>query len=492
MDRCLSAYKLATRTLKGRLIAPYQRDGVHWLLRRELSQTPPGGFLCDEMGLGKTVQMISTLLGNPKNKTLIIVPKSIVQQWVEEIDHFAPDLRVKVHDGPKRSTDPADFEEFDVVVAPYSLLVPRTNDTTTVLHNIKWDRVILDEGHEIRNKKSKIHKSVCLLKSEIRWVLSGTPVYNSIRDFVALCNFLGFSQNYVLALTTSLKQELILRRTKEDVAEYNIRLKLPPCDFENVELDMNEDEKDMYRDAFLTAQEAVRDIFKNASSLAHHSMEILEHFLRCRQSMTHPQIYLNGIAKKNKEDPEFWDLGCAKFDYLLKSVLSHPSEKSLIFSQFVSEMEMLSELFRENGIEVFRIEGSVSKENREIAIKQFKKTTKHCVFLIQIKAGGQGLNLQEATRVYITSPSWNPATELQAIGRSHRTGQSKKVVVRKLIYSGFDDVPSIEHSIMALQGTKSIVCAEVLNDERILQKLPTNLKNKNNISIRDLKKIFHI
>ena len=136
---------------------------------------------------------------------------------------------------------------------------------------------------------------------------------------------------------------------------------------------------------------------------------------------------------------------------------------------------------------VFRIDGSVAKEDRIRQINGFKKAESG-VFLIQIKAGGQGLNLQEATRVYITSPAWNPATELQAIGRSHRTGQTKKVVVKKLIYAGQEDVPSIEQSIMALQGHKSEVCAEVLNDPRLLKQIPT--KAKGNITIQDIKKLF--
>ena len=112
------------------------------------------------------------------------------------------------------------------------------------------------------------------------------------------------------------------------------------------------------------------------------------------------------------------------------------------------------------------------------------------MFLIQIKAGGQGLNIQEATRVYITSPSWNPATELQAIARSHRTGQTQKVVVRKLMYGGSEDVPSVEHSIMNLQGHKAAVSAQVLNDDRLSKVIPTKVKK--GITVRDLRKIFQV
>jgi hypothetical protein len=136
---------------------------------------------------------------------------------------------------------------------------------------------------------------------------------------------------------------------------------------------------------------------------------------------------------------------------------------------------------------VFRIDGSVEQVNRVDRIARFKQAQTG-VFIIQIKAGGQGLNLQEATRVYITSPSWNPATEMQAIARSHRTGQTKRVVVRKLVYKGVEELPSIEESIMELQKHKAVVCAQVLNDPRLASQIPET----RSISARDLKKIFDV
>jgi SNF2 family DNA or RNA helicase len=131
----------------------------------------------------------------------------------------------------------------------------------------------------------------------------------------------------------------------------------------------------------------------------------------------------------------------------------------------------------------------VERELRNTRIKNFQTSKGGSVFLIQIKAGGQGLNLQEATRVYITTPSWNPATEMQAIARSHRTGQTQKVVVRKLVYTGTEELPSIEETMMALQNHKSTVCAEVLNDPRLATQIPVASKN---VSIRDIKKIFRV
>jgi SNF2 family DNA or RNA helicase len=130
---------------------------------------------------------------------------------------------------------------------------------------------------------------------------------------------------------------------------------------------------------------------------------------------------------------------------------------------------------------IFRIDGSTESKDNEIA--GFKAHEGGCVFLIQIKAGGQGLNLQEASRVYITSPAWNPATELQAISRSHRKGQTKQVIIKKLVYVSFSDVPSIDESIVELQNHKSVVCAEVLNDPRLSEQLPKMKKAPNMVKV---------
>lgn len=488
--RASEAYKLATKTLKGRLIAPYQREGVSWLLLREFAETgPKGGFLCDEMGLGKTVQIISTILGNPGKRTLIVVPKSIVTQWSEELENFAPGLKVMIHDGPDRTRDSTEFLKYHVVIAPYSVLVEKgkPKGEPTVLHRIQWGRVILDEGHEIRNQKTKLSTNVRNLTSEIRWVLSGTPVYNSIADFVTLCGFIGINRSIVQGMTARIKDSYVLRRTKEDVAKFNIRLELPPCDFENLELEMYPEERNLYSDVWHKCANIVKEIFKHSNNVSMHTMHILECLLRCRQAMIHPQLYLNGQTKKDGDDPEFWEGRSKKMETLLELLQSHPTEKSLIFCQFVGEMDIVHEMAAQAGITVFRIDGSVSKEMRNQQIKNFRSCVTQCIFIIQIKAGGQGLNLQEATRVYITSPSWNPATELQAIGRAHRTGQTKKVYVRKLIYAGEENLPSIEQSIMALQGHKAVTCAQVLNDPRLAKQIPAT---KTTISIKTLQKIF--
>ena len=475
-------YNRAKDNLNGRLFAPYQREGVLWMLTME-NQTsgPKGGFLCDEMGLGKTVQMVSTMLGNPKRRTLIVVPKSIITQWVNEIKKFAPNLSVGVFDGPKRSL--VDILDYDIVITPYSLL--STNEQAP-FHMYWWDRIILDEAHEIRNKSSKLFKSVCKIKSDIKWIVTGTPVFNSMNDFVSLCAFLGIEKPLVQGMTNKIKDIYILRRTKDDLAKINTRLELPPCYFENVELEMFPDERQLYEFVFKDAQDTIKDAFKHAISLNSKNMVILECLLRARQCMIWPQMYLDGIAKQNGTQPEHWIGRSNKMETLFNMIKSHPDEKTLVFCQFKGEMDYIQKNLEGP---TFRIDGSVPKEERDNQVTAFKRAPPGAVFIIQIKSGGQGLNLQEATRVYITGPSWNPATELQAVGRSHRTGQTKPVYVKKLIYKETDTFVSVEEEMMALQGHKSIVCSKVLNDERIEKQIPVK-RTTEKISILDIKKIF--
>ena len=478
-------YTLATKTLNGRLFVPYQCDGVRWMLSMEGQESgPKGGFLCDEMGLGKTVQLISTILGNPQHRTLIIVPKSIITQWHEEIQKFAPNLIVNIYDGADRKV----CQNADITIAPYTLLTVKGAEggAPTPLHYTKWGRIILDEAHEIRNKSSKLFKSVCRLKTDIKWIVTGTPVFNSMEDFVSLCLFLGLSKSSAQGMTKQIKDIYILRRTKDDLAKINERLRLPHCHFENVELDMFPEEKSLYECVFLEAQDTIKEAFKHAQSINSKNMLILECLLRARQCMIHPPMYLNGIAKKDGTVPVKWEGRSNKMETLFRLLKEHPDEKSLVFCQFKGEMNYIQSQL---DCPVFRIDGSVPKDERVRQIEGFKKIQGGAVFIIQIKSGGQGLNLQEATRVYITAPSWNPATELQAIGRAHRTGQTQVVHVKKLIYKECPRFVSVEQEILALQGHKSIVCSEVLNDERVKTQIPVN-RTTAKISIMDIKNIF--
>ena len=479
-DQIISAFKRGTSQLQGRLINPYQRDGVLWLLSREFAQSRKGGFLCDEMGLGKTVELITLILANPKARTLVVVPVSVLEQWKTEIEKFAPNLRVFVHHGANRETDSRNIPEFDVFLTTYSLM--RLQEIEQIVpFRYLWDRVILDEGHEIRSHKSKTNKNMNLISTEIKWVVTGTPIFNNIKDFVTLCGWIGIHKADVQANIKTIRKKFVLRRTKEDVAVFNKRLELPPCEVKNVELALSPEESVLYSTIYTECKNRVHEIIRSGIHNGMKAMLILECFLRVRQVLTHPFVYLSGT-----DDPTPWEHSCTKMDYLIDSLVQHNKENSIVFCQFITEMNIIQSELSEKGLKCFRIDGSVSQEARVHQINMFRKQPS--VIVIQIKAGGVGLNLQEATRVYITSPAWNPATELQAIGRAHRTGQTRKVTVERLYYTGTDDLPSIEESIMQLQEHKNAVTSEVLNDPRILAKYPK--QTKNTMNIKTLSKIF--
>ena len=478
---------MASKLLKTRLISPYQHDGVKWMTAREIAPNYPGGFLCDEMGLGKTVQIIATMLINPRPKTLILVPKSIVGQWVSEIKRFAPSLTVHTYSGTKRTMPDEDDPFPNIIIAPYSVMPRKVDEKPCPLTAVDWDRVILDEGHEIRNPKSKTYVACKSLRTDIHWILTGTPVFNSMRDFVTLAAWLGMPREYVQGYTEDVRKQYVLRRTKVDLAQHNKRLELPKCDFENLELEMYPEERELYSEVFGYGQDVVRSISKLAN-VNHRQMELLEALLRVRQVLCFPQLYLDGMAKKEESDPVLWEGRSKKMETLTELIQTHPKEKSLVFCQFTGEMNEIHKRLADIEVPVLRIDGSVTGENRDKCIAEFKTGPANAVLLIQIKAGGVGLNLQEATRVYITTPSWNPATELQAIGRAHRTGQVREVTVRRLVYTGDDSLPSVEMSIMNLQEGKAKICAEILNDPRLESVIPNIPKTK--INVQTLKKIF--
>jgi SNF2 family DNA or RNA helicase len=250
---------------------------------------------------------------------------------------------------------------------------------------------------------------------------------------------------------------------------------------------MYPEEKALYAHVFSEAQEMIREMMKRAKvhgDSTMYNMDILECFLRARQAMVWPQLYIDGMAKKTGEEMDAWSGRSKKMETLFELIKRHPDEKTLVFCQFKGEMNYIQENLK---CPVFRIDGTCTKERRESQLAEFNRAPQNSVFLIQVKAGGQGLNIQSASRVYITSPSWNPGTELQAIGRCHRTGQTREVHVKKLVYKGDETHPSVDESIVALQVNKSQEYAEVLGDDSLKTQLPGKSEG---LSISEIRNIF--
>ena len=335
----------------------------------------------------------------------------------------------------------------------------------TPVHAVHWDRIVIDEAHLLRNNKSKIYQSCMLLKSDIKWALTATPVMNRMTDFVHLMQWFNVSQFLCQTEKESVTNYFIMRRTKEDVASYNNELKLPECkiDVHYIPFETRS-EADLYLDVFARERKKVLNSSNKTVT------DLLEHLLRIRQLSIHPQLYYDGIAKKNKQTSEKWTSSVTKVNKLLEGLKKQPEkEKTLVFCQFIKEMDIYQNELTNNGYIVRRLDGSMNMEDRNIAVQEFTMLPEITVFLIQIATGGQGINLQIANHIHIMSPSWNPAIEYQAIGRAHRTGQTKRVHVTKYVISSGDEyTPFVEENMICLQQKKKGIISSILKDDRIL------------------------
>lgn len=208
------------RDFHGRLIKPYQTSAVRWMLKRELSERyARGGLLADEMGVGKTVQMLATIAGNPGNRpTLIVCPKSIVTQWVDACQRFLRLTPLVLSAAQSKKIEPQEIAKHRIIVAPYSVLMTDNRNASTVhspLIAFPYHRVVLDEAHMVKNRKTKLYKGCISLKAGIRWALTGTPVTRKPKDFLTIMGYLGVESRDIQFL----RDVFTLRRTLEDVAK---------------------------------------------------------------------------------------------------------------------------------------------------------------------------------------------------------------------------------------------------------------------------------
>lgn len=489
-------YNTAMSLINTSLIEPYQPEGVRWMLRRETEtlrlfeeDMPMGGILADEVGLGKTILSICVMLGNMLKKTLIILPKSLVCQWESQIKKFAPSMRVFVL-----------YNKKDVIVEDGVYLISQSmlNCRNTVVgsspvHNVEWDRVIIDEAHMLRNCKSKMYEACCLLKSRIRWALTATPVMNRMTDFVNIMKWIGVSQFLCQGEKDAITTTFILRRTKDDVKIHNKNLNMMDCNVQIKYIPFSSvDEATFYMRVFTTERKKIKNAQNNNTT------DLLEHLLRVRQLCIHPQLYLDGMSRKTGTSFGTWDYGSStKVNALLQSMKEQPKkDKSLVFCQFVKEMDIYMKILSSEGYNCVRLDGTMSMAERDGAVKQFKTDPSINVFIIQINTGGQGINLQVANRIYIMSPNWNPAIEYQAIGRAHRTGQRKHVFVTKFcISSGDPKMPFIEENIIKLQERKKEIIANILKDPRIVNDGTIHLQSTSlgsGLTSQDVRLLFNI
>jgi SNF2 family DNA or RNA helicase len=467
---------------KGVVLHSYQVQGVKWMMR--LEQASSGGVLADDPGLGKTLQTLSLVVSSPLGTTtLIIVPKSILGQWETAAKKLVGKKRVYVYWGPNR--DRSRFKKAKAVITTYDIA-----RTDLHLSRLRWFRIVLDEAHIIKNRSTKTAKVIMGFTSQLRWGLTGTPVHNNKGDLENLFRFvkgLPSDSRAPIGLEQTTQTHL-LRRIKEVV----LKGKIPNVTITSEVVDFNTDEeKKFYQKVERNVKAEFKQLADQCLTASQENVIKFELLLRLRQAAQHPQLVLSGFSRKYKRPMDKWEGVSCKHAALIDFIKSHPSEGSLVFCQFTEEMDILEKLLYENGLASNRLDGSVSASDREdmlresskpmadlsmlskngpcfppAAIRLIAEFTRPKVFLIQIRAGGVGLNLQAYSRVYLTSPDWNPCNEIQAIARSHRLGQRVPVIVKKLVLRNGEE-STIDDRICKIQMVKRNIMADILNEDAL-------------------------
>lgn len=467
-------------TLRG-----YQREGLGWL--NFLQQFGFGGCLADDMGLGKTVQVLALLesrriarehanngASKPRKKkaravesngrldpSLVVVPKSLVFNWIQEAARFTPRLRVLDHTGMGRLRTFDHFDDYDLIITTYGTL----RRDAIQFKDVQFDYVILDEAQAIKNANTESAKAARLLRGNHRLAMSGTPIENHLGELWSLFQFLNpgllgaasvFKLNtsaarnpdeQVRVLLAKALRPFILRRTKQQVAS-DLPTKTEQtiyCEMEPVQRKLYDELRDHYRRSLLGLIE--REGIKKSK------IQILEALLRLRQAACHPGL----IDKARKHEPS------AKLDVLLPqlSEVLDEGHKALVFSQFTSFLAIVRDRLDRDGIVYEYLDGKT--RDRQTRVERFQNDADCRLFLISLKAGGLGLNLTAAEYVFLLDPWWNPAVEAQAIDRAHRIGQSQKVFAYRLIARD-----TVEEKVLELQATKRELADAIINADNSL------------------------
>lgn len=483
-------------------LRPYQHKGFCWLL--SLAGSRLGGCLADDMGLGKTLQAIALLqhfhllrkkekpdqVLNQKPKpagqlslfeedsqpqsaspeyppSLVVVPASLLHNWQNELKRFTPGQKVYLHSGDKRmKTRDLDIflGRYDVVLTTYGTL----RMDIEALESCSFCHFILDESQYVKNPDSATYKAVMRIRAMHRLALTGTPVENSLMDLWTQMNIVNegllgsrkaFRKAYVEPLSMNNKDKeaallkiirrFLLRRTKGEVAP-----ELPPLTEETVYCDMSEQQSDVY----IVEKNKLRNILLSGDSPADSpnlAFMALQGLTRLRLLANHPKLLDSSYPGDS-----------GKFEQVIMCLetLRSGDHKVLVFSSFVKHLRLLSGYFDLKGWKYAWLTGETAIRDREKEVDRYMQNPDVNCFFISMKAGGVGLNLTAADYVLILDPWWNPAVEDQAVGRSHRIGQNRHVIVYRFISSG-----TIEEKIRCLQDSKSKLAETFISSSNPLQ-----------------------
>lgn len=453
----------------------YQKEGYNWL--HFLEEFQWGGCLADDMGLGKTLQVLSFLQREKERQeqpitNLIVSPTSLMFNWENEVKKFCPNLTFYRHHGPYRSREKEDlqaFAQYDLIITSYGIL---TSDVT-LFKDFRFHYAVLDESQAIKNPTTKRYKAARLLNAKNRIAITGTPIENNTFDLYAQMNFLNpgmlgsmefFRQEFAnpidkqgdelkVAALKKIVYPFVLRRTKEMVAT-----ELPEKTETVLFCEMAEAQRKVYnafRDSYRTKILSKID----ESGMERAGMYILEGLMKLRQICDSPAIL---------KDSEDYGGDSIKLKELLNYIKTKTGEhKILVFSQFLGMLALIRAGLEKFQIDYSYFDGSTSPSQRKVAIQNFQEEESCRVFLISLKAGSLGLNLTAADYVFLVDPWWNPAVEQQAIDRTHRIGQTKKVFAYKMICTD-----TVEEKILKLQEKKKALAADLISTEKsFLKKL---------------------
>jgi|GEM_PF-5236177 SNF2 family DNA or RNA helicase len=447
-------------------LRPYQQKGFEWF--NLMAEINAGTLLADDMGLGKTLQAITSmahwLKENPKSKFLIIAPASLIYNWKSEFEKFAPGLKLFIFHGADRDIHNFIKNDNQVLITSYALV---RNDNS-IFCTIHWEAIVLDESHNIKNYTSQQTQAVLKLNGKRRIILNGTPVMNKIDDLFPQLHFLlpqlfpsrkHFKDQFVKPLQKKsgsgqmdalkkLTSPFILRRTKETAAP-DLPQKTESifwCDMENEQRTAYEEIKAQVKKNIMVD---ISDKGLNKTKLG-----VLQGITKLRQVCSSPRLL--------KNEPDFSATPSIKIDSLIQLLTSDlADEKTVVFSQFLGTMDLLSDAFEKNGIDYRRFSGKTAAKERTRLVSEFQDDNSNIqVFLLSLMAGNSGINLTNASYVFLVEPWWNKAVQQQAIDRLHRIGQKQNVFAYNMICKN-----TIEEKILDLQRKKQILSDEVIADD---------------------------
>lgn len=445
--------------LKGRL-RPYQKAGYFWLAFHYRHRF--GSCLADDMGLGKTVQAI-TLLGGIQEGILapsipiqgphlIVVPASLLFNWENEIQRFYPYLRARFYTGKERSTV---FKDCDVVITTYGLVRRDIEE----LKKVPFHVIVFDEAQAIKNIYADTTSAVRQLSGYFKLAMTGTPLENHLGEYysiIDLClpGLLGDYEQFrdktgqehapFMNVVIRRTRPFVLRRTKEKILK-----ELPPKTETDVYLELNPQQRVLYQKTVEQVRATIDQAYRSKTQ-AQAQVIALTAILKLRQICVSPRLVSPDISGRSP-----------KIDFLITRLaeLHEASHSALVFSQFTSFLDILEEDLKQEGIRFLRLDGSTVTSKRKYLVEGFQKGEGPSVFLLSLKAGGQGLNLTRASYVFHLDPWWNPAVENQASDRAHRIGQTRKVSIIRILMRH-----TIEEKMMELKRRKLALYQAVLED----------------------------